>query len=337
MKICRLLSLPKFFTLIAAAAVFMPLDANSQVSGPNLGYVFVPNMGIQPIFGIPGSSHLGQGLEVPHDYSKVIFSPMQDYALVVTSSLDPSGVNDALPAAPSYQLQMLDLRGFYGLKSLTIVHGELKEIIVSPSGSAAALFNVDGTVQVFRGLPDTVSTETITTHFSPENLTASAINDDGTSLLVASWDGKAGSVFSVATLDWSILGDVGYVSAIAFVRRSNNFYFLDKSNNQASEVRDWSRPTVVATADDGLNGPTTLAVLKDHRLLIATTGTEAVAIIDLAHNTKRSINCACRISGLDAMSEAGVFRLTIPEDGPIVLLDASVYDPRTYFIPISRN
>ena len=157
-----------------------PVLVEAQIQAPTLGYVPDTELAaVRPILGIPGAATLGEALDLGVAIDAVAVSPRQDYILALSNHHPVLVLPD-------------------GSGSLSLVResaSTVDRIVLSPSGSAAALMDSDGrTIQVIAGLPQAPylarTAAAPTAYGSP---TVVAVSDDASLLLAAFSD--SGAVF----------------------------------------------------------------------------------------------------------------------------------------------
>src|SRR4051794_11552075 len=160
--------------LLSACLAASTLHAQAgTLQGPSSGFVFEQaTQTLRRIQGIPGAALIGPGVEFGFPVQAAAVSPRLDSAIVLSA--------DGMP-------HLFRLDGDSPVETAVAGLAAAERIAFSPSGTAAALYT-NGSVQVIRGLPDSVTVAgTVTLHgqdtqhkAAPANL---AVSDDGAYLL----------------------------------------------------------------------------------------------------------------------------------------------------------
>ncbi len=306
--------------------------ASEAIQGPVLGYVFESGtQSLRPILGIAGSSHLGDAIPLGLSLQKGAVAPSQDCLLGV------DGV--------SGELRLIDLRaGTFTMSSLTGADRGADQIVFSPSGRSAALYDREGKqVQLVKGLPEAPEVkERVSLASLPGILTALAINDEGNWLLAAVSEQAGGSLYSIAAGGESrYLAPAGSISGLAFFQGSNDALVADHGRNEVVLLRNVSagaQSQVLASEQDGLRGPVAVAASADgQRAFAAIAGSKQIASLPLQGGVPTFVPCECTPAVLERLRGGSVFRLTEAAGQAVFLLDASNADPRVVFVPPSSS
>jgi hypothetical protein len=301
-------------------ALLVPALATAQVSGPTVGFVFQPGIGVRQVLGILGSSILGPAVDGTAGYTRVEFSPRQEYALAQ---------DDAL------RVRLLDLRN--ALRETWSTQGpaqQADQIVMSPMGSAAAvLYNAATELDVYTGLPDSPSRgQAFDISSLPGSPTAFAISDDAQAVVVAVVDGESGSLYLLQEGGPQWISSSGRISAIAFLENSRDAVLADHSTNRIEILRSLSSLEVLAGETEGVMQPSALAV-TGAQVFVANGGSGTILVLDGYGAASRPIPCGCSVTGIHRMQESSVLRLTEPADGPLFLLDGGSPETHVYFVP----
>ena len=184
----------------------------------------------------------------------------------------------------------------------------------------------------------TAASATLDVSSLPEFPTAFAISDDAEAVLLGFSDGDFGSLYLLGKEGVRFVSRLGRVSAISFSNNSRDAFVADQSNNEVVLMRDvWGERSVVASERDGLSQPSAVSVSDKGRVFIANSGTGTIVVLDSPSGAPLLISCGCGFSGLHPMKENSVFRLTEPGDGPVLILDGAIKEPRIYFIQAVRQ
>jgi len=304
------------------------------IRGPVLGYVFDPTaLGLRPLPGIPGASYVGNALPIGFTPEFVDVSPSHDYALGVEAGTGDLFVIDLRPEIPAAE-------------RLTTVAAGVDRVFHSPLGKAVALYyRQQKQVEILTGLPDAASRQgRIDLAAMPGMLTALAVSDDGKMLAAAFSQGDSGALFAGAPgEDLHSVGPLGQAAALWFLNDSQDLLVADIGRNEVVRIRniksgaEW---TVLASRQDGLDQPVAVAASRDNSTAFAVNSADGrIARIPLNGGPVEFVDCPCTPTGLDALAQGSVFRLTSASSAPMYMLDARPRgdglpsQPRVLFIP----
>lgn len=313
-------------TLFLNVLVSLPVNAQTALTGPALGFIFDPHgQALRPIQGIPGAALFGDpvGFSSPvasaavslHHTVAIVDNGSWQVMLVNSSGVTTVGLPDGLPDNAQVVLSETgDAAAFYdtGNAALTVVTGILtSNFVISP----VSLDSLPGAV----------------THFAPA--------DDGSVLLTASvagsgeslvWLGHDGSVNQLANLQKtaSLLVWNHGASALVVDHDANQIWKLQNPGGTAALA-------LAASSGDGVAGPTGAALSADGRLLwIANTDAHSVLGVDLTSRATQSIACSVDPAAMLPLADGQTYRLNDLDNGPVWVLDtAPGSGPRVVFIP----
>ncbi len=276
---------------IVFAAVFFCVAGAAQVSAPLVGWL--PEAGaIRPVRGLPGAAVLGDPLRVGQVLAAAAASPGQDYLLAMAA-----GTRQVLRISPAGSWTPLE------------VPPNPDQMVISPSGSSAALFYPEtGSVEVVTGLPGAPAARQALVPVSPRAL---AVSDDGRWIAAATPEGVlAWDASGVPRLLYS--GDDA--ALVAFLPQSSSL-LIATAGQLLSADPDAGGASVLA---QGSFAPAGLSASPDRIVLADKNGT--IYLIDSGGTAV--VDCQCHPGGVFAMGR-DVFRLTTAPAGPVLLLDAS--------------
>jgi sugar lactone lactonase YvrE len=131
--------------------------------------------------------------------------------------------------------------------------------------------------------------------------------------------------------------------ALSFLNDSQDLLVADIGRNEVVRVRniqqgaEWN---VLASSQDGLNQPAAVAASRDNRTAFAVDSADRrIAWMPLGGGPVEFVDCPCTPTGLNALAEGSVFRLTSASSAPLYMLDARPQGdglstrPRVLFIP----
>jgi len=300
----------------------------SAISGPILGFIEDPNgASIQPIRGVLGASVLGQPLVLGSEIRNAVISPKQDYALAVRTD---GGEVVLIPLASDP----------VSLNSLSGVHPGATRIAISPSGTAAAVFGQDRTVQSIRRLP---STPELVFQFDvsdiPGDLQGLAIADDGTLAVLNFMTPGEATLWVVSSNGSRWVLPAQRPSAATFLTNRHDVVIADDAAQQVfllSNIDQEASRFSVASFGDGFQAFSGVAASDDGlRVFVTSRKPDSVTLIDLERGLSVPLPCQCQATGFRALKGTSVFRLSDLTDSPIAILDASSAEPRIVVLPVA--
>ncbi len=300
----------------------------SAISGPILGFIEDPNgASIQPIRGVLGASVLGQPLVLGSEIRNAVISPKQDYALAVRTD---SGEVVLIPLSSD------PLRS----DSLSGVHPGATRIAISPSGTAAAVFGQDRTVQSIRRLPDTPEIVfQADVSDIPGHLQGLAVADDGTLALLNFITPGDTALWVVSSNGSRWVLPAQRPSAATFLTNRHDVLIADDAAQEVfllSNIDQEASRFSVASFGDGFQAFSGVAGSDDGlHVFVTSRKSETVTFIDLERGLSVPLPCQCQATGFRALKGTSVFRLSDLTDSPIAILDASSAEPRIVILPIT--
>jgi hypothetical protein len=249
-------------------------------------------------------------------------SPRQDFAIVAGDAgmrivaLQP-GVDDQI---------------------LTGAAGDTRKIIFSPSGQSAGLYRQGAArLQVFAHLPQApILAHEIDMAGLDGDLVSAAISDDGDLALMAigdrnnsstwlSFDGS-GPVRIEGPAAIAALGFQSGTRRAAAATRDGQIYLLQ----DLPAARNFQ---ALASADARIADPVAVQFSADGERVYAATRQGMVAGFRIRSQEATFLSCGCKASGLFPLQSRQLIRLNEISDGPLMLLDTSQAEPRTWFVP----
>lgn len=313
-------------TAILAANTASAADPQSQIGAPVLGYVFDPSVkGIRPVMGTPGASIIGNPLDRGFSVASAVISPRQDFAIA-------TGPDDA-----AVRILWLQPGNFHS-RILTEAAGVPQKIIFSPSGETAGLYQQDqAKLQIFTQLPEepALAHEIDLTGLTGDVLSA-AVSDDGDLALILTGD-PANSIL------WLSYGGTGPVqlqvppatSAMGFQSGSHDAVMATR-DGQIDLLQNLSTgPSllVLAPPDERTSDPVAVQFSPDGERAYVATRQGMVAVFGIQSQAATFISCGCKPSGLSPLRSPMLMRLNEISDGPLMLLDTALSEPRIWFVP----
>lgn len=322
----------KSFLLLILATAILPApsapaaDPQSQIGAPVLGYVFDPAVkGIRPVIGIPGASIIGNPLDRGFSVASAVISPRQDFAIATVAD------NAAV------RILMLQPGNFHS-QILAAVAGVPQKIIFSPSGQTAGLYQQDqAKLQIFTQLPEepALAHEIDLTGLTGDLLSA-AVSDDGDLALILTGD----QVNSILWLSYAGTGPVqlqvpSATSAISF-RSGSHDAVLATRDGQIDLLQNLSSGLdllVLAPPDERTADPVAVQFSPDGARAYVVTQQGMVAEFGIQSQGATFLSCGCKPSGLSPLRSPMLMRLNEISDGPLMLLDTALSEPRIWFVP----
>lgn len=300
-----------------------PMLYAEEILGPVLGLVHDPGVqALRAVKGVPGASLLGTALNLGAEIHRAASAP--DFTLAVAGERKNAFV---LGAAG-------ELRALEGIRE------GASRIVLSPSGSAAALvFPEIHLIEVISGLPhDGRLRRDI---WLPEgfDLEALAVADDAGAVLLSSREGEGGAVWVVPIDDaMRRIPSLGRATAIAFLPGAHDAILADAGSNTLLIVRDVlgaASVSFIAGEKEGIDNPAAVAASKaSDRVYVANAGSGLIAAYALDGRTLSFTLCNCTPVALDRMNGIELFRLTgLSADAPLLLYDAAPEEPRVLVVP----
>ena len=299
----------------------------SSLSGPTLGFVLdEAAMGVRPILGVPGASHLGDLLDLGLNVRSLVASPRQGYALAT------GGEDRAV-------VELREADGTLSMAGLPGVAPGPDWIVLSPRGTAAALYYGESNrVQIVSGLPGQPSVvydvDLSVPGFRPG---AMAVSDDAKAILLAPAEGNAGAVFRAAPGEelrfvWSFRR----VAVMEFMSLSHDALVADGEANALYLLRDTGeamQAVLLAGEGDGISSPKSVAAAEDaSRVVVASDLTKDLVVVDPAGGPSLKLACDCAPTGLSRLQGNAVFRLTELSSDRMWVLDGDSPEPRLVFV-----
>lgn len=282
-----------WLTLAGVAALW---GADGDVSKPTLGYVADRGAAV-PIFGVPGSSLLGEPVEFPDGPVTIVsVAPGRDYAV---------GVSEGV----SYRL---DLRT--GSRRAL---GEFvaEKVVWSPTGSAAAL-TTGKNIRLFSNL-HTGNAQAVSIWQASTDAQLSAVADDGSlALLLRKSDAEI--VLEAVSSEGStrrIAADTALISA-AFLKDSHDVVAVDGESGRVLLARDLGAAGVVGT----VAGASAVGGAANGReLYVASRSKGTVNVLNIADGAVATYQCSCEPEFVLPMGSPDLFRVTDGARGPVWL------------------
>jgi hypothetical protein len=296
-----------------------------SLSGPRLGLVFdSAARSLRPISGIPGAATTGAPLPLGFAIAQAEISPAQNAALVVGAH----GFAVSLVRA---------VGGDWVVTALDGVAPAPAKMVFSANGSAAALYYTAGRVRILTGLAGTpgIGGE-IDVSSLPTPVTALAVDDTGSYLLLAAGAAEAVSLYRLAaSAEASQLGSFRSVAAVRLFNGSQQALVTDTLAGAVYRITDPAGAAalqMVAGAGDGIQGLVAAETDAAGQRLFAASSDGTVSISDFNGGPVTTLDCGCVPTGMFRLAGAAAFRLTELGGAPIAVLDAGS-TPRIVAVP----
>jgi hypothetical protein len=286
-------------------------QGNGSIDAPVLGMVFDADASaVRLLAGIPGAATLGGPLA--SGIATAAVAAHRGFAVAVQRG----GAAVVVSAA--------------GASPLPGARSGATQVIVSPSGTGAALYFPGGRLETFTGLPDAA-------HFHraaqlDETPAAIALSDDGEVLLSLVRGRRGDTVYAHRDSGPQVFFQARRVAALSFLPGRQDALIAD-----AASVRiirpDLGQQPAGADPDGDVAA---VAASPDGRSVFIASRSGRVTIHDLSNGTSASVTCACEPRTLAPLRGAAVFRLNdAGGGGPLWVLDATGAEPRISFVASS--
>jgi hypothetical protein len=311
--------------VLSAGLAFGGSGAAPSLGGPRLGLVFdSAARNLRPISGIPGAAMTGAPLPLGIAIAQAEISPAQNAALVVGAR--GSAVSLVSAAGGDWVVTALDQ-----------VEPAPAKMAFSASGSAAALYYTAGQVRILTGIAATPAVGgEIDVSSLPTPVTALAVDDTGSYLLLAAGPAEAVSLYRVAaSAQASLLGSFRSVASVRLFNGGQQALVTDTLAGVVYRITDPAGTAalqMVAGAGDGIQGLVAAETDAAGQRLFTASGDGTVSVSDFNGGMVTTLDCGCVPTGMFRMAGAATFRLTEVGSGPIELLDAGSA-PRIVAVP----
>jgi hypothetical protein len=302
-------------------------SGGATLGGPSLGFITdEKGSTIWPLLGILDAAIPGRPLELSHEIVKTTFSPRQNYALAVVA------VN-AQPVLVRLDVSDPQLFAIPGARF------NPSQIVISPTGSAAALYDRGSKVlQLLAGLPDAprLAYEYDTSLLGDvQNI---AVSDDA-SLALVSTGIERRSLWFLDTKGSALPVNAMQPSQMTFIAERHDAIIADDGTQEVFLLQSMDQnpvrlPGIVSRGE--IRQFAAIAASADGRMMFAAQqGSEDVLVMDLQAGRTAVVPCHCKPTVLSPLKGTSVFRLNGLAGGPLTVLDASSPNPRTLIIPIN--
>jgi hypothetical protein len=289
------------------AASIALAQSNGRIDAPVLGMVFDADASaVRLLEGIPGSARLGRVL-APEVVTAAI-AANRGFALGVQRG----GAAVFVSAA--------------GTGPLPGARSGATQAIVSPSGTAAALYFPGGRVEIFTGLPDDVQLRRASQ--LDETPAILAVSDDGEVLLSVVRGRGGNTVYAHRDGGLQVFYRARRVAAVAFVPGRQDALVAEPASIKL--VRPDLGEQKAGVDPDG--DVAAVAASPDGQRVFVASRSGRVTIHDLRSGSSASVTCACEPRTLAALRGNAVFRLNESGNGPFWILDADGAEARISFV-----
>ena len=286
-------------------------QTNGSIDAPLLGMVFDADASaVRLLSGIPGAATLGGPLA--SGIATAAVAAHRGFAVAIQRG----GTAVVVTAA--------------GASPLPGARSGASHAIVSPSGTAAALYFPDGRAEIFTGLPDAADFDRVAR--LDDTPSALALSDDGEVLLSLVRGRRGDTVYAHRDSGPQLFYQARRVAALSFLPGRQDALIADAVSVKLIRPDLGQQP---AGADpDG--DVAAVAASPDGRSIFIASRSGRVTIHDLSNGTSSSVTCACEPRTLAPLRGAAVFRLNdAGGGGPLWVLDAAGAEPRISFVASS--
>ncbi len=289
----------------------------ARVSGPVLGYVLYEGSQLRPVYGVPGAAVAG-----------VEVSGMPELGAAAVCS-----VRGYVVGARAGEAGLVLIRDLGARLSIMKLPGAAEHVVLSPSGSAAAAYSSrEGSLTVYRGLPD--EPEVAWSATPAGRLSVLAVRDDGGAVLAATADSL---IRLTPGGGWDYLGAAAGPVSAQFLTGGGDAVVADAGLKRVYRIRETAGGAELlplAGESDGVSSPVAVAASADNRrVLVANAEPGGVLSIGLEGGEAAFVGCACAPSRLARLSGDAVFQLTEADGGPVYVFDGDGPEARVTFIP----
>jgi len=313
--------------LAASAAGAAPL------AGPLTGFVFdAKSQTIRPIQGLPGAALLGTAVALPFSVRQAEIAPGGRFALAAAEGDDRVYLAADLDQAEA-RIHRLDI-------------AMSERIVFSANGASAVLWAPQSDrFQVISGMPERPESHApFSISGLPGSVTAAAVTNDGSALLVIANDGENKSaLYRVSTAGGEarpaeFLLPLERGVAVSFLNGGRDAIAADAGSAQIFHIRDLEGAReilLLAGAGDGVDRPAAIAQTVDNkRILVVNTGSRSILVVDPSGvEAMRNIPVPLAPTRCDRMVSASVFRLNDGAEGPLYLLELEDTTAASFFVP----
>lgn len=277
--------------------------AGTDIAAPVLGYVGdARSNALRMIEGIPGASILGRTVDLGPEITLAAVSPDQTYIWGIAAQ---GGVPSLLTIGASG----LEFRVVAGIAS------PVDRIVISPSGTAAALYGADGTLRILTGLP---GNPVVAREIPAAYLDRMAVSDDGSLMILVSKESPHPMLLSSTSSGVVAIPVSGPVSALAFRPQSHDA--LIAAAGRITLVRAVDTVPTYTVFEEPLDPAVAVLFSIDGRRIFAAYADGKILTHDVASGESFVSVCHCVPTGLQPLHNS-VFRLNEVEPGPVFLFD----------------
>ncbi len=345
-------------TVLLTGALLLPrfcaaqAQPESKLSGPTLGLMFdAASASVRPILGIPGAATLGAPLSPGFAIAQAFVAPGGAHALAIEKQ--------------GFRLALVRASGAV-VRNLTPAMVEAPDLIeFSPLGDTAAVYyRTSERLFVLTGLngqsPRVVQADASTLPSAPHRI---AVSEDATALLLAVPGNNAAALYFLPNVAPASrpadrggmapgagsssgsavarrIGNFQSVSALRFAGASHDALVAEGSTNTVYAILDApgaAQVSAIGSARDGLSNPVAVESLDTRRVLVANAGSNKLTMLYREGNSAESIACGCSPAVLHKLAGNSIYRLTVPSNGPLWVLDAGSSEARVLAVPPDRS
>lgn len=294
--------------------------ARSLAGRATLGYLLTASgSGIQPIIGVAGASRVDAEIDFGVALRRLDIAPGRAIALGIR--------------ADSGQVVRLSLDGTSD-PALLAVPANPDRILFSPSGGVAGFYDRTAGSLVFVDDVERSPSAGESLSLDAQGLVAGIAIADVAGVGVAAFSSDEGvAIYSLSEAGARFVTLLRSAADLRFVPHSRSVLVTDTVASQVlliTDVDGAASVRVIASAENGLEGPTAAVSNDGERVLIATGG--GIASLELETGELTSVPCRCSASGFEPVGRNGRYHVTSGQSGAIALLDG-LNDPSIILVP----
>jgi hypothetical protein len=293
--------------------------SEARVGAATVAYIiFDPDSrSLRLITGKIGAALLRSPLELEVKLSYAAVSPRQDYALGI--------------AADSGEVFLLPFEG--GISAARAIGSVADQLALSPGGRSAVLYSATSrSLTVITGLPGaTRIASTLDMMNLPGSVSALAVSDEGSSVLVAVRAEHGSDMYLAAGSGVEHLGPAGDIASIQFLHDRPDALIVDRKEKRLYRLIGRGLHDIAA---ESITDPIAVGVLPgNRRAFIANADSSDVVSLNLDTGQTSALSCECKPQRMSPLGPRSLFQLSDPGSGTLWVLDASANEPRLAFVP----
>jgi len=297
-----------------------------SVRGPILGFTVDEAGGVRVIRGVPGAASFTAPVASVRGLAGWAVSSQKGYVLGASGEAARLVLLRNLSAVPERV-------------ELPIETGAGARIVLSPSGSSAAVFDAGGRLVVLDGLPDHPFPRwRAPADLLPGGIQTLAVSDRGDAVLAAAGNSLVRIRLGGA---WDFIAPLNGPARLAFVPGRDEAVYLDETVREVVRLRFTASGALLEPlfgAADGLRQPVGIAVeAAADTVYVADAALPGVFAFDLSSRALSLVRSPGVPVTLTRLRGAGLFQLTSGVGKPVYLFDGGRGSPRVAFIPAAME